>query len=447
VFRLAIKTIIVGLLICFHLSASALSMVLQQPAEESREITADATRGVSKLKNVQSGFANAPVGPFLSVTAQKIDLGAVFSGEKITGQLMIQNTGTEVLRWTAAIPATPAISAVGAAGGGRFISFQNRDVATTGVYLPPAHIRDQLDVTGRWSEEGGYPVGYPPSATLMFRFLGSAVKLINMRKSEEGALAVLIDDQPIILPLDQVEGGGYIDPHMIQGLPDTHHTLTIIGRDARLTMEGVMTFDREIIRFPAGVVKFFPRSGTTTRETDYLTISIDTRNLKPGLYLEYLEISSNGGQETVLMYLDVLSAGLTRLLDVHRYVKGREYLFSVNIPADSKRIFVNGYEKQGIAFQLFAPGTPGTTEFFRWYNPHVGDYFYSYQRQGGGKSLSGYIFDGAIGNIATSRIASTRPLHRWINEKTGRHFFTVDPKGEDIRKQGYRYDGISGFVR
>ncbi len=425
--KMAIHAAVMVFLSYFYLPAAAISSDTNQPFGK--------------------GNGRTPVGPVLSVNPTTIDLGAVAIGEKITGQIKIRNTGTEVLRWTAAIPAKPQINPVNAAKDGRFISFQNRNVAATGVYLPPAHIREQLDVTGRWSEEDGYPLGLPPSATLRFRFSGPAVTLVNMRKSEEGALAVLIDDQPIIFPRDHEEGSGYLDPHMIQGLSDTQHTLTVISRDAQFIMEGVKTFGRESSRFPAGAVRVFPRSGITTRETDYLTISIDTRNLNPGLYLEYLELSSNSGQETVLMYCDVFSTGGTKLLDVYRYVKDREYLFTTNLQADGKKIFVNGYANQGIAFQLFPPGAPGTTEFFRWYNPHKADYFYSYQRQGGSKLLSGYIFEGAIGNIATSRIAGARPLHRWLNKKTGRYFFTVDPKGEDINKHGYSYDGIAGFVR
>lgn len=443
-FKLALQAALVFFISGIYLPISAVSANLPLSTGKSGErapVTTQAIHGDNNRPEI------APLGPVLSVNLRKIDLGTALIGDKITGQIMIRNTGTGVLRWTAAVPATPPLTALEIANEGRFISFQNRDVAATGIYLPPAHIRAHIEVTGKWSEEEGYPLGLPPAATLRFRFSGTAIRLVNLRKSDEGALAVLIDDQPILFPIEPEEGSGYLDRQMIKGLPDTQHTLAIISRDARIIMEGVQTFGRGSLRFPAGVVKVFPRSGITTRETDYLTITVDTRNLNPGLYLEYLELSSNAGPDWVLMYLDVFPAGLTKLLEVYRYVKDSKYLFTANLQADSKKIFAGSYEKQGIAFQLFPPDTPGTTEFLRWHNPHTGDYFYSYQRQGGGKALSGYILEGPIGNIATSRISGTRPLHRWLNKKTGRHFFTVDSKGEDINKQGYSYDGISGFVR
>jgi len=107
---------------------------------------------------------------------------------------------------------------------------------------------------------------------------------------------------------------------------------------------------------------------------------------------------------------------------------------------------VKGYRHTGIAFRLFSPGTPGTTDFFRWFNPSKGDHFYSYDPKGG-KPLPGYLFEGSIGNIGTSRLTGTRELYRWFNPTTNGHFYTTEQGGEGITKKGYRFDGIAGFVR
>jgi len=61
--------------------------------------------------------------------------------------------------------------------------------------------------------------------------------------------------------------------------------------------------------------------------------------------------------------------------------------------------------------------------------------------------MQGYILEGAIGNIATSRLTHTRELYRWYNPSSKHYFYTVDPKGEGIQKKGYQYDGIAGYVR
>ncbi len=93
------------------------------------------------------------------------------------------------------------------------------------------------------------------------------------------------------------------------------------------------------------------------------------------------------------------------------------------------------------------PETPGTTAFYRWYNPQKNDHFYHYDYAGGGKNLQGYIFEGTLGNIATSKLTNTRELYRWYNPASGRYFYTTDPKAGNVRKNGYRFDGIAGYVK
>jgi len=66
---------------------------------------------------------------------------------------------------------------------------------------------------------------------------------------------------------------------------------------------------------------------------------------------------------------------------------------------------------------------------------------------GQGKSLKGYVFEGSIGNIGTSRLTNTRELYRWHNPKRRSHFYTTDQKGEGIAGKGYNFDGIAGYVR
>lgn len=385
--------------------------------------------------------------PNLVVYPRWIDFASASAGERINGQVRIRNRGQELLRWTASFSASAPKSAEEKVEGGRFLSLQNQEVRSTGIYLPPRHLRDQLELTGRWSEEGGYPLGQPPQSTMRFRFTGTGIALMNLRRSPGGNMAVLVDDHPLFAPADQQTEIRDADLYKIENLVDGQHTMTILSRDGTVLLEGMKIFGRELMKIPAGSVRIFPASGVTTRETDYLTVRVDTQKLSPGSYLGYIEVLSNGGTETVELYLEVSDLGVMKLLDVNRYVKDREYLFTTNLPLDNRKLLIGGHQRQGVVFRLFPPGTPGTAEFFRWHNPQKGDYFYSYQQQVEGKSLSGYIFEGTIGNIATSRMSGARPLNRWFNRTTGRHFFTIDPKGEDMQKQGYAYEGIAGFVR
>jgi hypothetical protein len=185
----------------------------------------------------------------------------------------------------------------------------------------------------------------------------------------------------------------------------------------------------------------------TTRETDYINIEFQTRNLEPGVYGERVFLLSNGGDAAVEVFLEVTGEAKPRLLDVFRFVAGSNYFYTTDPRGEADRIQAKGYRIDGIVFKLFSPGSPGTTGFFRWFNAAKGDHFYSSDPAGGGKSLAGYLFEGAVGNIATSRLTGTRELYRWYHPKTGRHFYTTNQAGEGIVKKGYRFEGIAGFVR
>ena len=61
--------------------------------------------------------------------------------------------------------------------------------------------------------------------------------------------------------------------------------------------------------------------------------------------------------------------------------------------------------------------------------------------------MHGYILEGTLGNIATSKLTNTRELYRWYNAKTGHYFYSTELQGEKINKKAYRFDGIAGYVR
>jgi len=127
------------------------------------------------------------------------------------------------------------------------------------------------------------------------------------------------------------------------------------------------------------------------------------------------------------------------------YRRGFDCLFT---PGPGEEILLPGdYEYRGVAFQLFRKGTPGTTEFYRWFHPEKGSHFYSHRKEREGVNLEGYVFQGAIGNIATSRLSGTRELYRWVDPGKGVYFYSTDLKEERTIGKEYRYDGIAGYVR
>jgi hypothetical protein len=303
-----------------------------------------------------------------------------------------------------------------------------------------------LELTGTWAEEGGYPSGQGEQNTLRYRFTGTGISLCFWKSPDGGPFSVFLDDQYIDIIDGFAERRERAEVLIADAQTDDPHLLAIVNGGGKVTLEGVRLFGKPIQRGPHGWITVFPDSGVTTRETDYINVALNTRQLLPGIYGGRVFFTSNGGEADVEVFLDVVAETQARFMDVHRYLAGFDYLYTTNPQAEATRLQVKGYRHTGIAFRLFAPGTPGTTDFFRWFNPLKGDHFYSYDPKGG-KPLPGYLFEGSIGNIGTSRLTGTRELYRWFSPTTNGHFYTTDQGGEGITKKGYRFDGIAGFVR
>ncbi len=383
----------------------------------------------------------------LDVEPIRIDLGAVRPGEQISRRVHVTNRGKEPLKWRAGLPGAKGMPATGLKPLGKYVSLLNEGARGTGSYPGAPQIKEGLELSGPWTEEGGYPATQADLSALRYRFTGTGVSLL-IRKSPEGApLSVYLDEQFVTLIDGYAERRERVEILIAEDQPDAPHLLAIASEGGRVVLEGIRIFGKPLLKGPRGWISVSPDSGMTTRETDYVNISLNTSQLAPGLYGEYVFFTSNGGDTAVEVFLEAGAETQPRVLDVYRYVVGTDYLYTTNPQAESARLQVKGYRSLGIAFRLFSPGTPGTTDFFRWFNPTKGDHFYSSDPAGGGKPLQGYLFEGSIGNIATSRLTGTRELYRWHNPATGGHFYTTNQAGEGMGAKGYRFDGISGFVR
>jgi hypothetical protein len=383
----------------------------------------------------------------LDVEPIRIDFGVVRPGEQISRRVQVTNRGKEILKWRVALAGTRGIPVTAPTPPGRYVSFLNETAGGTGSYPVVAQLREGLDLSGQWSEERGYPATQGEQSALRYRFIGTGIALLIRKTPDGGLLSIYLDEQFLTMIDGYAERPEYVETLLVEDQPETPHLLTVVSIGGRVIIEGVRIFGRPSLKGPRGWISVTPDSGMTTRETDYVNITLNTRQLMPGNYSEYVFFRSNGGDAGVEVSLEVVAETQPRLLDVSCYQSGSDYLYTTNPQAEATRLRVKGYKNLGIAFRLFSPGTPGTTEFFRWFNPVKGDHFYSSDPVGGGKPLQGYLFEGSIGNIATSRLTGTRELYRWHNPNTGCHFYTTNQGGEGLGKKGYRFDGITGFVR
>jgi hypothetical protein len=375
-------------------------------------------------------------------------MGSVQQGKTVAKKIRLTNKGKESLKWSVASQKQKRSDVqIVVPRQGKYISFVNEEIRGSGTYIPPVHLKESMDVIGKWAENDGYPSSSASTNSIKFHFNGTGVILYFTTYPDAGNLTVYLDEKLVIEHdwfADQKEKGDLL---IAEGLPAGPHAVTLVNKYGRLNIEGVKILGKDVMTGPAGWITIFPYSGSTKLETEYINVSLNALQLTPGFYSDNIVFDSNGGEGIVEVFVEVVPDKLTKFIDVFRYSKGLDYLFTANPQAETKRLSQNSYIKEGIAFRLFVPDTPGTTSFYRWYNPQRMDHFYHYDPKGGGKQILGYIMEGSIGNIATSRMTNTRELYRWFNSATGHYFYTTDPKGEKAAKKGYKFDGIAGYIR
>jgi hypothetical protein len=384
----------------------------------------------------------------IHLNPERLDMGSVLQGKTIAKKIRMTNKGKEILKWSIAEQKQKRSDTLPVVfKKGKYVSFVNEEVRGSGTYIPPLHLKEFMDVMGRWAENDGYPSSSASTNSIKFNFTGTGLILYFTAYPDAGNLTVYLDDKLINEHdwfADQKEKGELL---VAEGLADAPHALILVNKEGRLDIEGVRVLGKDILRGPAGWISIYPYSGSTTLETEYINVNLNTTQLTPGLYGDNIIFNSNGGEGIVEVYVEVVPDKLTRFIDVYRYSKGLDYLFTANPEAETKKLIQNAYVKEGIAFRLFVPDTPGTTNFYRWYNPQKKDHFYHHDPKGGGKQMQGYLLEGSIGNIATSRMTNTKELYRWFKASSGQYFYSTDPKGEKVAKKGYKFDGIAGYVR
>jgi len=387
--------------------------------------------------------------PSINLNPLRLDMGSVLSEKIVSKKIMVTNGGKEILKWSVAVKKRESKDTPDDFQKNRYISFINEEGLGSGVYTVPGHLKDIIELTGKWTESNGYPSGAEGDNFIKVNFRGTGVILyLSTYQADEVNMAISLDKNPmdnieLLESLDENKGELLI----AEGLADGPHVLTIVSKNSRLAFEGVKIIGAKTAYFPPGSLKIMPNSGATTRQTNYLKVTLNTGQMAPGCYVDDIIFDTNGGEGIVEVFAEIVPDNTVKVIDIYRYYNGTDYLFTANPQSETKRLSQNNYAKEGIAFRLFKPETPGTISFYRWYNPQKKDHFYHYNITGGGKNLQGYIFEGSIGNIATSRMTNTRELYRWYNSKTEHYFYSTDLQGGKINKKRYRFEGIAGYVK
>jgi hypothetical protein len=381
----------------------------------------------------------------IAVNPPRLDFGTIKLGERAIKSIRLTNKSNNNVHWQTSLAGSTGMTS--GLNIDRYISFANDEVSGQGAYNIPARMDKKLQLSGSWREYQGFP-SVAGKSILKLDFYGSALALLVKKLSGSGQFSTYIDNNLI----KSYEFGDMHDDYefyeipVIDNLIETNHVLTLALSGNGIAIEGVKVKRQDILEGTRDWITIFPESGFTFKETDYINITLNPVQANPGIYTNTIHIASNNGSVEIPLSFEIMTELSPKSVDIYRYFKGGYYLYISNLTTDEMRLTSKGFVKQGLAFSLFQPGTLGTVPFHRWYNPNIINQFFSYDYNKG-NSLLGYVYEGAIGNIASSRLTNTRELYRWYNPKTRQHFFSLDPKGEGMSKKGYVFDGIAGYVK
>ena len=130
------------------------------------------------------------------------------------------------------------------------------------------------------------------------QFHGAGVILYGRELAENSSITVAADDGPSgSLWLQALEGDRFefdLDEALVEG----PHSLQVHLVEGAVILEGLFVADSRAAVPPSAWVRLTPLSGTTTRETDFVTIRMNLSELKPGVYTDYIVVTSNGGTPT-----------------------------------------------------------------------------------------------------------------------------------------------------
>lgn len=383
-----------------------------------------------------------PDEPRLVVEPTFLDFGVIPQGQRVSRRIEITNGGRQLLRWQGRV----VNAQNGAEASGRYVGFQNPEVRGTGIYSVLACYKNWLEFAGAWSELHGYPTGGAKSM-LRFHITGAGLRLYYWKDTDGGTFTVYVNGRSVAEVDTRGEKRERAVFTAVENMPQGPLNILVLVNSEIVSFDGIQILGREAVRGTRGFITILPDGGVTTREIDYVNVTVDTRNMAPAVYQGLIEFESNGGKQSIYLYVEVAPVrAFPRWIDVFRYTNGRDYLYTANPQGDEGRIMAGNYRKEGIAFRLFPPAAQGTQEFFRWYLQQKGIHFYTYDKAEAAKSVPGSLFDGSIGNIATTRLPQTRALYRWRHERSGHYFYTTDASVGEVEKKGYKFEGIAGYV-
>jgi len=402
------------------------------------------SNGSSSEKN---GFYNEER-KLLVIKPTIIDAGVIKSGESTSRDVLFENNAERMIHWYLDFQSSAAEEGnIKHLYNTRYISFFNPNCEEETQYTAPKHFGRTINLAGQWLCADGYPRNEDEKATLEMLFNGTGISLDITALQGEGQITYILDGRQEGSKL--FRGGENANMSLVQGLPfGTHHLLLRFHFPQSVHLQGFRIQGARIKRAPREAVRILPMSGRViANASENARIHINTKGLQSGLYNQFLLLNYEEKDITLEVYFEVTEEDEPNLIPVYRYQRGNDHLLTAALPDDLSYIETKGYRSDGsVVFSLFPRETPGTLPLSRLVSTTTDNRYYFVENQQH-RAPHGYVYECDIGNIATSRLAGTRPLYRWFSRAENRYFFTTSSNAEGLRRRGYVFEEIVGYVK
>ncbi|MFN7927228.1 MAG: C1 family peptidase [Blastocatellia bacterium] len=105
-----------------------------------------------------------------------------------------------------------------------------------------------------------------------------------------------------------------------------------------------------------------------------------------------------------------------------------------------------GWGYEGVQCYVDSTQTPGSVPLYRYWNPGIGDHFYTTNWAELGTGKYGWGYEGVQCYVRPTQVAGTVPLYRYWNPGNGDHFYTTNWAELGTGKYGWGFEGIQCYV-
>ncbi|MEI6610133.1 MAG: hypothetical protein WCO53_10380, partial [Deltaproteobacteria bacterium] len=124
--------------------------------------------------------------PMINFNPARLDMGSVIPGKTVSKKIMVTNKGKEMLEWAVTARKNKHNENTSIFKKERYISFLNEEVRGSENYSAPGHLRDTVELYGKWTENDGYPFCADGGNSIKYRFNGTGISLNMANQSEDG---------------------------------------------------------------------------------------------------------------------------------------------------------------------------------------------------------------------------------------------------------------------